>query len=75
MIKLLRHKTELYWIVRELNSNGSIRNEKKFDPDNRKDAIKYCRKLKRNSYKREENQVLKDLCGTSARSARLDMGI
>jgi len=33
------------------------------------------KKTKRNQQKREENQMLSDLCGTSAKSARLDMGL
>jgi len=28
-----------------------------------------------NLHKRQENEILSDLCGTSARSARLDMGL
>jgi hypothetical protein len=75
MIKLLRHKTRQYWKVIEYNSNGSIRNAKIFDADKRKDAVKYYKKLKRNAYNREKNQILKDLCGTSARQAKIDMGL
>jgi hypothetical protein len=28
-----------------------------------------------NEYRRAQNEVLRDLCGTSARAARLDMGL
>mgnify|MGYP001359603492 CR=1 FL=1 len=38
-------------------------------------ANELCKKLKRNEKKREENQILQDLCGTSARQARIDMGL
>ena len=32
-------------------------------------------KITRNRYARERNQILRDLCGTSARQARIDMGM
>ena len=75
MIKLSRHKIDLEWYVREYNTNGTIRIEKVFPKDQRKEAVKYAKQLIRNLYNRERNAILKDLCGTSARSARLDMGI
>lgn len=40
-----------------------------------KDAIKDYKRLKSNRYAREKNEMLRDLCGTSARAAKLDMGL
>lgn len=33
------------------------------------------RKIRRNKQRRAKNRILRDLCGTSARAARLDMGL
>jgi len=33
------------------------------------------KRIERNAQKRAENQILRDLCGTSARAARADMGL
>jgi len=35
----------------------------------------YCPKCRRNRDRRLQNAMLRDLCGTSARAARLDMGL
>ena len=35
----------------------------------------YCPKCERNLQRRVENEILRDLCGTSARAAREDMGL
>ena len=35
----------------------------------------YCKKCRKNRLAREKNQVLRLLTGTSARQARLDMGL
>ena len=39
-----------------------------------KQAIQAYKKLERNSAARERNQILRDLTGTNARAARLDIG-
>lgn len=35
----------------------------------------YCPQCRRNAVRRETNQMLSNLCGTSARAAREDMGL
>lgn len=35
----------------------------------------FCRKCKRNRIARDRNSILRDMCGTSARAAKLDMGL
>lgn len=71
MIKILRRKSNQKFVVAELKDNKWIISE-----DYEKvEALKRLKQLKRNAYKREENQILRDMCGTSARSARLDMGL
>jgi Zn finger protein HypA/HybF involved in hydrogenase expression len=35
----------------------------------------YCPRCRSNAYKREINASLRELCGTSARAAREDMGL
>lgn len=41
----------------------------------REEALADYRRLERNAFNRERNQVLRDITGTSARAARLDMGL
>jgi hypothetical protein len=72
MIKLLRRKSNQKFVVAELKQGKWIMSA---DYETKEEAIKRMKELKRNAYKREENQILKDLCGTSARLARLDMGL
>jgi hypothetical protein len=36
---------------------------------------KHLKRCKRNARRRAENAILRDLCGTSARAARIDMGL
>lgn len=43
--------------------------------DNCKACADRIRTRKANQFKREQNEVLRDLCGTSAAAARRDMGI
>ena len=38
-------------------------------------GILHCPKCRRNRLKRQENEILRMLCGTSARAARADMGL
>ena len=67
-MKLLQHKqTGMYRIVGNYGSSGSFwtKNE----------ALKDYKRIKTNAIKRERNQILSDLTGTPARSARLDMGL
>ena len=40
-----------------------------------KNARKEIKKKRYNAARRERNQILRDLCGTSARAAREDMGL
>lgn len=74
MIKLLRHKIEGYFIVKEYDYKG-VRYEKKYNPDQKAQALKDYKRLKRNAYTREKNSILSDICGTSARQAKIDMGL
>lgn len=41
----------------------------------REEALKDYQRIKRNAIKRERNEVLRDLTGTSAAAARRDMGL
>jgi len=36
---------------------------------------RFCPRCKRNSIARARNQILRDVCGTSARAAKIDMGL
>ena len=72
MIKIMRRKSNQKFVVAELKDNNWIISQ---DYDTKEEAFKRLKTLKRNAHKREENQILKDICGTSARSARLDMGL
>ena len=38
-------------------------------------GILFCPSCNRNKRAREKNQILRELCGTSARAAKLDMGL
>ena len=71
MIKLLRHKVTNNWFVKDY-STGYV---KKFDSDQKKEAMKDYRRLKRNAYGRAKTQILRELCGTSARQVKIDMGL
>lgn len=72
MIKLLRRKSTQKFVIAELRNNKW---EISQDYDTKEEALKRIKQLKRNAHKREENQILRDMCGTSARVARLDMGL
>ena len=39
------------------------------------EAMNDYKRIKRNAIKRERNEILSDIAGTSARAARLDMGL
>ena len=69
MIKLLRHKITGNYFVKDYYKQTI----KKFE--NKNDALKEYKRLKRNEHNREKNQILKELCGTSARQAKMDMGL
>jgi hypothetical protein len=67
-MKLLQHKqTRMYRIVGNYGSSGTFWTKQ--------ECLNDYKRIKRNAIKRERNQVLSDLTGTSARQARLDMGI
>lgn len=67
-MKLLQHKqTGMYRIVGNYGSSGSFWTKQ--------EALKDYNRVKTNTIKRERNQILSDLTGTSARQARLDMGL
>jgi hypothetical protein len=72
MFKILRRKSTQKFVVAELKNGKWIISQ---DYETKEEAIQRMKELKRNAYKREENQILKDICGTSARSARLDIGL
>ena len=38
-------------------------------------TYRYCPRCRRNARRRAENAALRELCGTSARAARIDMGL
>ena len=67
-MKLLQHKqTGMYRIVGNYGSSGSFWNKQ--------EALKDYARVKTNAIKRERNQILSDMTGTSARAARADMGM
>jgi hypothetical protein len=72
MFKILRRKSTQKFVVAELKDYKWVISQ---DFDTKEEALKRLKQLKRNAHKREENQILKDICGTSARSARIDMGL
>ena len=45
------------------------------DMSEAKALISDLKRKARNTFRREQNQILRDLCGTSARAAREDMGL
>ena len=74
MIKTLKHKTENKYRVVEL-AFGKIRNQKVFIGKNAQvEAYNYGNALRKNANKRERNEILRDISGTSAAAARRDMG-
>lgn len=72
MFKIFRRKSNNKYIVVEWK-NG--KHEISRDFDTKEEALKRLKQLKRNAYNREKNQILKDLCGCSARQAKIDMGL
>ena len=67
-MKLLQHKqTGFYRIVGNYGSSGGF--------PTRQEALKDYARIKRNALKRGQNQMLRDITGTSAASARKDMGL
>ena len=67
MLALYRHKTNGTFVLLDRKSKTEYTNEK--------DARQAYAKALRNKNAREKNELLRDLCGTSARVARLDMGL
>lgn len=75
------------WIKHMEETNGIIRPSQGGNKDTWKEYIvehkafncELCadraRTRKTNRINRERNEVLKDICGTSARAAKLDMGL
>ncbi len=43
--------------------------------ETKEEALKDYKRVKRNTLKREQNQMLSDITGISAKAARLDMGL
>ncbi len=41
----------------------------------KKEQLFFCPKCRRNRKRREQNAMLRELCGTSAKAARADMGL
>lgn len=39
-----------------------------------KNEVMFCPFCRKNQIAREQNQILRDICGTSARAAKADMG-
>jgi len=72
MIKILRRKSNQKFVVAELKNEKWIISQ---DYETKEEALKRLKQLKINAHKREENQILRDICGTSARMARIDMGL
>lgn len=55
--------------------NGVLICSKHRTPISKKDGKFYCVKCRRNRDARAKNQILRDICGTSAAAARRDMGL
>lgn len=67
-MKLLQHKqTGMYRIVGNYGTSEPCWTKEL--------ALKDYARVKTNAIKRERNQILAEMSGTSARAARLDMGI
>ena len=67
-MKLLRHKqTGFFRIVGNYGSSGGF--------PTKTEALQDYQRVKRNALKREQNEMLRDITGTSAASARRDMGL
>ena len=67
-MKILTHK-----LTGEVRVIGVYGTTSRFP--NRELALKDYSRLKNNSIKRERNEILRDLCGTSAAAAKRDMGL
>lgn len=75
-LKILRHKITGKFHVREYEYTGSAYNmNKESIVDTLEEAKKIKKHYNRLANKREENAMLRELCGTSARAARKDMGL
>jgi hypothetical protein len=67
-MKILTHKqTGFKRVVGNYGSSGGF--------PTLTEALKDYERVKRNAIKRERNEILRDLTGTSAASARRDMGL
>ena len=44
-------------------------------PINKQNGVFFCGKCRKNRRMRDQNATLRELCGTSARAAREDMGL
>lgn len=78
-IKLSQSKEDLKWRVK-IASSGDIAWQTIAGPFDTKEEGKTAfddnvKRLRRNAHNRAKNKILQDLCGTSARAARMDMGI
>lgn len=71
MIRLYRHKTNGTYLLIE-NREGK---QFEYTFTNEAEAKRAMARLKRNAFKRGQNQCLRDITGTSASAARLDMGL
>jgi hypothetical protein len=72
MVKLMRSKKTGNLHLIEIEQ-GKIRQNKIVSDISEAKTLK--KKWAKNQYKRLENQMLRDICGTSARQARIDMGL
>lgn len=67
-MKILTHK-----VTGEVRVIGAYGTTARFAT--RELALKDYKRLQNNSIKRKRNQILRDLCGTSAAAAKRDMGL
>lgn len=72
MFKIGKSKKTGEYLILELRNSKWDRYNCGWDEQSFKAVLK---RLKRNRFKREQNEILSDLCGTSARAAREDMGL
>jgi len=57
------------------HENGILVCKKHRAPISKRNGKFFCVKCQRNAAARAKNQILRDICGTSAAAARRDMGI
>lgn len=71
MIRLLRHKTNGTYLLIENRQGKEFRTQYASELE----AKQGLKRAKINRNNRERNEVLRELTGTSARAARMDMGL